>query len=104
MRNRISIRIDFGPDDPLNPECGFYFKAESRKGVEMHTSVDPDTGEPLDAQGCIKLAQTFFGPDPDQEAMVFVDRLKAVLDDCADYDERGNRSLCDEIRRHLLGD
>ncbi len=102
--SKISIRIDFGPDDLLNPECGFYFKAESRKGVEMLTHCDPDTGEPLDAHGCIKLAQTFFGPDPKQEPMIYVDRLKAVLDDYADYDERGNRSLCDEIRRHLLGD
>lgn len=59
----LSIRIDFGPIDVLNPQIGYYFKAETRKGVEMHTSVHPETGEPLTPHDCIMLAQTFFGPD-----------------------------------------
>jgi hypothetical protein len=60
MRNDISIRIEFGPDDPLNPECGFYFKAESKRGTEMHTHRNPDTQEPLTAQDCIALAEKLY--------------------------------------------
>ncbi len=59
-----SIRISFGPCDPLNPEFGYEFTAESRKGVEMRTANNLDTGEPLTIHDCIALAQTFFGPDP----------------------------------------
>ena len=58
-----SIRISFGPSDPLNPECGFEFRAESRRGVEMFTGTDLDTGKPLTAAGCIRLAQTFHDLD-----------------------------------------
>ena len=65
-----AIRISFGPCDPLNPECGYEFMVESRKGVEMHTGNHPDTGEPLTAEDCIALAQKFHelgteeGPEP----------------------------------------
>lgn len=59
-----SIRFTFGPSDPLNPEFGYEFEAESRHGVEMRTGTNPDTGEPLTIHDCIALAQTFAGPDP----------------------------------------
>lgn len=83
MSSRISIRISFGPDDPLNPECGFYFKAESRKGVEMHTHRDPDTGEPLDAWGCICLAQKLFGANPKDERATYSDGWDSAIDAAA---------------------
>ena len=59
----VSIRFTFGPCDPLNPEFGYEFRAESKKGVEMFTGTNPDTGRPLTIHDCIALAQTFAGPD-----------------------------------------
>ena len=60
----LSIRIEFGPNDPLNPQFGYVFRATTRKGVEMFTGSHPETGEPLTPHDCIALAETFFGPDP----------------------------------------
>ena len=61
----LSIRIEFGPSDPLNPQFGYYFKATTRKGVEMHIGSNPETGKPLTPHDCIALAETWFGPEPD---------------------------------------
>lgn len=58
-----AIRISFGPCDPLNPECGYEFTAESAKGVEMRTGIHPDTQEQLTAQDCIELARRFHDLD-----------------------------------------
>ncbi len=122
-----AIRISFGPVIPFNPQFGYEFRAESRKGVEMRTGTNPDTGEPLDAQGCIRLAQTFFKSDPDEqdcpgcvncgppiavtadegcggeEQMIPIGFVNAVLIDVRDYEGvNGDRSLIAEIKRRLL--
>lgn len=60
----MDYEISFGPIDNRNPSCGYSIKVINAANgiIWLHVSEHPITGELLDAESCLEVANMYIAP------------------------------------------